>query len=219
MTTPKARDRAAKDARRAWTTGGILLIVSSVLPLAVPASEFSLPGGGLIPSACFSAAVLIFAFGLRGSGSVTGRRPLGTTALVVLATWTFLWPFAEQALVAPLVIDGATWLTLTIGYTGSLVTFAAALVAAVQIARSETIRRPWNWAPGWALAAVTAVWVVGQLIFAKASSGGDLSFVFWLSTLGGLINIAAVLFLGVLAVVLAYGSRQARTVPIFRSDE
>ncbi len=72
------RDRRASDGRRAWIIGGVLLIGSVAFGVIVQPVTSATAGTGLIGVAFYSASLLVFAFGIRGSGSVTARRPLGT---------------------------------------------------------------------------------------------------------------------------------------------
>src|SRR5262245_3029774 len=78
--------RAARDARLAWIIGGAMLIAHAALTLVADfAPGLRLPGGRLTLGALWAAALLIFALGIRGSGSVVARRWDGVSALVVAA--------------------------------------------------------------------------------------------------------------------------------------
>ena len=157
--------------------GGILLIAATLV-VAVPAPTLrSVPGGEFAGPALFSAALLVFAFGLRGAGSITARRPLGTAALALLAVWTFadglLWRFTP---LGSLPLDRPALLGTAI----PLITAALAAVACVQIARAGVVPTPWNWAPTWALIAVVApsllqmlLVAAGRLIVSGARGVGD----------------------------------------------
>ncbi|MCX6501246.1 MAG: hypothetical protein NT132_02370 [Microbacterium sp.] len=205
-----------QDAARAWRTGGILLIAATVISLTTPAG---LPYTGAVQTlatAVFTASMLIFAFGFRGEGSVTARRPLGTTALVTLGVWELLAPFVGNAVIAavdPRHVASVPWYSVDI-----LARLALALVAAVQIARAHTIRPPWNRAPLWALAAVTVTWVATTVIGIAAAQAGPVTagtngemFVgyavgsvgFAAGFLDGAVRAGAAIFLGVVAIVLA----------------
>jgi hypothetical protein len=220
VTGSQAPYRAATDARRAWVSGGVLLIAATVFgPIFQPVAS-QIPGGAIIATALFSASMLVFAFGIRGSGSVTARRPLGTTALAALAIWVLLiWGLQSALLSSNFVLSDSTMNSLlAFGYVDSIVRFVAALVAVIQIARARVVPHPWNWAPTWALAAVTTPWVFEQIIAAgPAQSAGSLALTF--GPTGSLIYIGGPVFLGVLAIVLANLSRRTRTVPIFRSRD
>lgn len=217
MATSETRDRTLTDARRAWMTGGTLLILSSVLALtgALPFG-FPIVGADVVGSACYAAALVIFAFGFRGSGSVTNRRPLGTVALVILAAWTVLWASLHGVIGSLAASDAGMNVTLSLGYANSLITVITALVAAVQIARASVVRRPWNWAPTWAVAATAIPFIVSQMLLAGQPDGGALNFAIALTTVSGLINIVGCAFLGVLAFVLSNVAPRTGTVPTFR---
>ncbi|WP_345764679.1 hypothetical protein [Diaminobutyricibacter sp. McL0608] len=204
MSGKRAIVAISADTRLAWTIGGALLIVSPILSLGSPSIGSQIPGGIFIGPVCFAAATVLFAFGIRGSGSVTARRPLGTTAVVFLGLWTLL----TAVLLGPIVSTiyaagrgGVEW-TFAVGYANDLIQFVAALIAAIQIARAGVVPRPWNWAPTWALVAITVPWLVLQIVgYFGAPAVANLAFAF--STIDGLINLAATLFLGVVAIVLA----------------
>lgn len=85
MTDHRIPDRIVSDARRAWFIGGVLLLATVVLGVALQPAVSLIVDGGTIGTTLFSASLLVFAFGIRGSGSVTARRPLGTAALTALA--------------------------------------------------------------------------------------------------------------------------------------
>jgi hypothetical protein len=163
--------------------------------------------------------MLVFAFGVRGSGSVTARRPLGTIALTLLGIWPLVMWVLQTALLPNSVTPTHSIMStlFALGYVDSFLRFGAALVAVVQIARAGVVPPPWNWAPTWALAAVAAPWVFDQIIAVGAPQSLDLFTAFM--PVDGLIRIGAPMFLGVLAIVLANLSARTRTVPIFRSSD
>ncbi len=204
MTNRDTSDRNSVDTRLAWTIGGTLLLISPVLSLGSPSIGSQIPGGGYFGPVCFAAATVLFAFGIRGSGSVTARRPLGTTALVFLGVWTLV---TAALLGGPLMstiyaaTGGNEW-TLAISYANVLIQFVGVLIAAIQIARAGVVPRPWNWAPTWALAAITVPWVILQIVGILGGPAVTI-LAFGFSTIDGIINIAAVMFLGVVAIVFA----------------
>jgi len=87
----------------AWVWGGVLLVVSAVVPQVLYAGVDA-PGRSVLywfGMVAFSAALLLFAYGWpmpRGRGAVAAGQPSGTVALTVLA----LWPLAS-AIVASIV--------------------------------------------------------------------------------------------------------------------
>ena len=207
---------ASARARRAWLIGGVLLIAATVLGLVL-----SPVGLGIVGDLVFAAALLVFAFGIRGAGSVTARRPLGTTALTVLAVWTVV----GSALMAVLVTGGfglqvvtdsgsATAPFLVASYVDIGIQFVASLIAVVQIGRAGVVPRPWNWAPAWALAAISIPWIIDRMLW--VSQPVDVgAWAYILSSLDGLVRIGAGIFLGTLAIVLANIGSRSRTVPVY----
>jgi hypothetical protein len=201
-------------------TGGVLLIAATVFGLVFQPLTSLIPGGAIIGTALFSASMLIFAFGIRGSGSVTARRPLGTTALTMLAIWVLLMWVLQRALLPgdSMPSDSTLSSLFALGYIDSLVRFVTAVIAVVQIARAGVVPQPWNWAPAWALAAASAPRVFEQIIAVGPTQPAQ-SLLMTFGPVGSLINIGAGVFLGVLAIVLANLSGRTRTVAIFRSSE
>jgi hypothetical protein len=209
VTNPQVQRPSAADERRVWTAGGSLLIASVLISFGLQAAF--VPFAGTLASVASAAALLLFALGFRGAGSVTARRPLGTSALVVLSVWSLVAPMIAALVVERDIDDG-----LAFGYGDILVQFVAALVAVTQIARAGVVLTPWNRAPALALAAMTASWAVLQVV-AIGGTGEVTPAVLSLMSLDGLVHMAAPLFLGVVAVVLANRARRPRTVPVYRT--
>lgn len=207
MTDTEVSERALSDARLAWVIGGALLIATVVV--STPLSWYF--GGGVIKAVLFAAALLVFAFGIRGSGSVTGRRPLGTAALVVLAAWVLI---RRVAWGLPWVNAVGTEVLMDVSYVDSVVQLTAALVAVVQIGRAGVIPRPWQWAPAWALGAVVVPSLLGLLLLAVGATQGVLGLTMFVSALDGLARTAGPVFLGVLAIVLGDRVGRAPAVPL-----
>ena len=215
MSDTQVSERALSDARHAWLIGGALLIGSVVV--SAPLSPYF--GGGILRAALFAAALVVFAFGIRGSGSVTARRPLGTAALVVLAAWVLLRSVAWGL---PWVNAVATDVLTDVSYVDSVVQLAAALVAVVQIGRASVVPRPWKWVPAWALGAVVVPSLLGLLLLAvgalqepQASSQSQaLTLTMFVSALDGLARTVGPVFLGVLAIVLGDRMGRAPAVPV-----
>ena len=206
----------AARARRAWLVGGVLLIAATVMGLVL-----SPLGLGIVGDVVFATAVLVFAFGIRGAGSVTAQRPLGTAALTVLAVWTVL----GSALMTVVVTGGLgfedvadsgspTAPFLVASYLDIGIQFVASLIAVVQIGRAGVVPRPWNWAPAWALAAISIPWIIDRMLW--VSQPVDVgAWAYILGSLDGLIRIGAGIFLGTLAIVLANIANRSRTVPVY----
>lgn len=199
---------AASDTRLAWVIGGVLLIAAMLVGVVVQYGSLLGSGGAVVAAIWFPAALLVFAFGVRGSGSVTDRRPLGTAALTALAAWVLLGQILLPTFRSGSVDPG---LLLALGFIDSLVQFTLALIAVVQIARAGVVPRPWNWAPSWALAAIAVPWVLEQIIAAGAAQTQDAPFVVAaVLTLDSFVHVGSAVFLGVLAIVLANTSRSSR---------
>lgn len=198
--------------RLTWTIGGVGLVLCGVIGML----QYSLPGSGsaltITRDAVFAAAVLLFAIGLTKEASVVARRPLGVIALLVVALWPLVIRLAEPLLPT---MDAATFeagmdayraaegVLTTVFFVDLLVSLAAALIAAVQIARAGVLVGPWRWAPLWALLASVAGGVVPQLLFAFAGPADAAGVVDVAFVVGALGFLARTLGLGIVALVLA----------------
>ncbi|HYI32858.1 MAG TPA: hypothetical protein VEX88_05290 [Glaciibacter sp.] len=194
---------------RAWFVGGALLLATVPLGVATHSTGAAIVGANTITTVLFSASLLVFAFGIRGSGSITARRPLGTTALAVLAIWALLGWVLTDVVGASAPYDERSAAMLMFGYVDTFVELAVALVAVVQIARAGVVPSPWNWAPAWALLAMTVPWLVWQIIAAGATQETASTAIFFISGVGGFVDVGSTIFLGVLAIVLS--DRLSRT--------
>lgn len=196
---------AVRVRRRTWIVGGSLLVASALIALTLrglPGVQFAPVS---LPDMLFAAGAVIFAIGFGRAGSVTARRPLGTFALVGLAVWILLSPLllrftvpvsAEDISGSFIMFSGMMSITI------EAVSLVLAIIAATQIARIRAVPRPWNRAPLWALVAVAVVRLLRSAFLFGAYALGQESLVL-LDSLGGLIEAAAVGFLGVVAIVVA----------------
>lgn len=195
--------------------GGILLIAATLVVGVAGPMLWSVPGAEFAGPALFSAALLVFAFGLRGAGSITARRPLGTVALTLLAVWTFadglLWRFTP---LGALPLDQQALLGTSI----PLVSAALAAVACVQIARAGVVPAPWNWAPTWVLIAVVVPSLLQMLLVAAGPAPSSQDVLIALVGLDGLVRAAGGVFLGIMAILLASRAARTRTVPIIAPE-
>jgi hypothetical protein len=207
------RDRAAVGSGRAWFVGGALLLATVPLEVATHSTGAGIVGTYTITTVLFSASLLVFAFGIRGSGSITARRPLGTTALAILAIWALLGWVLTDVVSASAPYNSPSAAMLMFGHVDPFVEFAVALVAVVQIARAGVVPSPWNWAPAWALLAMTVPWLLWQIIAAGATQETASTATFFVSGVDGLVRVGNTIFLGVLAIVLSDRARREESVP------
>jgi hypothetical protein len=202
---------------RTWRTGGILLGVAGVLTLL--AGQHALNGFALrvVIDIVWAIGVLAFAVGFSRDASVVGRRPLGMTALIVVA----VTPLVSDAVVMALPEvrspdDPAVVATSVVSWGGTIVSLAAGLVAAVQIARLGTVPRRWRWMPMWALCvsvgAAALQYATVALLFG-AGAGQDVLVA--ANMIGVLSLLAPTLGLGVVALVAA-ASERPDSVDVYR---
>ncbi|WP_129590389.1 hypothetical protein [Cryobacterium aureum] len=200
MANSRLRDRAVSPASLALLIGGGLLLASVVITVIAQPTLF--PYAGMVAPALFSAALFVFAFGVRGVGSVTARRPVGTIALVLLAVWLLLGSVLYGVIGDD--FSNAPTLFLAFAYADSLVRFALAVVAVMQIARLGAVPAPWNWVPAGIVAAVAVTWLLLQVLGGGSPTIYGPNLVTWLLMgLDGLARIGGTVLLGVIAIVLA----------------
>lgn len=208
---------AARQRRRTWVLGGALLVASALVQLAAQ--------GSLAPlyravDVLFAAGVLVLVIGIGRAGSVTARRPLGTGAVVALVVVLLVAPYLSSTLLtgiapAPGTISGYQiffWIQLA-------VSLMLAILAATQIGRAGVVPQPWNWAPLWALGAVTLAQLIPMAPFwaPLLGSGQDPSALLGLFSVFGLVRPLAIAFLGIVAIVL--GTRSAPgSVAVYSSN-
>ena len=146
-TSPGVRPAlGTRDGRLVFIIGGALITVSALgglvgavsLFAAVRSLSMGAEGGGgaslvadVLLRGMFAAAVVLFAVGIRGEGSVVGRRPVGTIALIATAV-AWMVPILPSALPAE---SSLVW--FAVGQWGVVV---AGIVAAVEIIRLRAIR-------------------------------------------------------------------------------
>lgn len=206
---------AARARKRTWLVGGILLLIVVLLGLVREMVGPYLPWW--VDRGLLAAAFVVFAIGLGRGGSVTGRRMLGTAALVMLAVWQLLSPLLWRVL-TPSEYESALGVLRVLGTAEQALVFALALIAVVQIGRTAVIPGPWNWAPAWALAAVVAVQLVSALIAATRGLLDHMLVIVFVGV-GGVVAVAAQAFLGVLAIVLALRPALPNTVNVYSSKQ
>lgn len=180
---------------RAWVIGGALFLASVVIGVGTLPMVAVIAGGSILATLLFSAALVVFAIGSHGRGSVTARRPLGTIALCVLAVWSPAVSIIEGAALG----DTPYGSLRTIGYVDNAVQFTLALIAVVQIVRAGVVPRPWAWLPAVVLGLLTVLWLVEQLPVAQT----DPALATVLTTAEGLVRVGAPVVFGVVAIVLA----------------
>jgi len=201
--------------RRTWVLGGALLVASALAQLAAQGRLIMLSS---LVDPFFALGALVLTVGIGRAGSVTARRPLGTGAViglvVVMTSQSFVYaalaPDPQRTL--PL-RNEASPLELFVPVTQSLMLLLA-ITAVMQIGRIGVVPRPWNWAPLWALAAVVLARALPIAPFWSPllASGENVAPLFQVFDVLSLLNPLAVVFLGIIAIVL--GSRtEPRPVP------
>lgn len=196
----------ARSLRRTLIAGGVLLIVGAVVTYA--RSTFWSEPFTVVLSwlgiAAFSAALLVFAFGIGRTGSIVARRPLGVAAAVVVAAW----PVVERVLTLAVPYESAdpafyqAW-----GYISLAVTLGALIVFVVQIARAGVLRDGVRRLPLWGLALVAAPQILMQLLVVALNidfGTDEQEWIFLVFGLGQLLTFAVPVGLGIIALLEAH---------------
>ncbi len=212
MTEPDPR----ASARHPWLVGGALLIAGEVVALGLSSIPFAGGWGRLLAAGCFAGALLIFAFGMRGEGSVVGRRLLGRAALTALAVWSLVRVLLDPLLFPP---AGPLEAAFAMGYSDLLVPFALASIAAAEVGRARVVPHPWRWVPGWVLVGAAVPALIALLVSASDPTGSSAVITVTLSGISGLTHVGGVVLLGVAAIILGTRPAEDRRVVIFRSSD
>lgn len=155
--------------------------------------------------------MVILALGIPAGGSVTRRRPLGTTALIMTGLFAIVdaipWDDVSQW---PLPVAEVFF------YGQLLLKLVAVIIAVTAIARSSAVPAPWNWAPTWCLVALAVPSILLQGMAATNPANLQQS-AEWISALTVLVSLAVPIFLGALAIALAQRPAIREPVSIYSS--
>lgn len=191
----------ASDARLTWLIGGSLLVANAVLSLMLSGNPlFALPGAGLVIDGVWAAGLLVLAFGIRGRGSVVGRRPLGIAGLAIAA-------------IVPLLTDLLWWIVpaeawnstsaFMAGNGMTVLSLCALIVATVVIGRAAAVPHRLRWVPLIVLAVVAGAQIVlsiASVAYAQTRLVPDLTGAYYFAAT---LRPLGVLLLGILAIVSA----------------
>lgn len=193
----------ATSRRRTWVAGGILLLLSVAVGLAARGSWGDLASA---KDWLFLAAVILLLVGIGRAGSVTGRRPIGSVATVLLAiaplTQAFWFTLMPDSAGDPHVAEDTSVL-FAMTYYG--VVLVLAVISVVSIVLADALPFHWRWAPLGVL-----VWTPLSVGFGLMLFGATpLGIVF--ASIGSIVGVhgpaVGVAFLGLVAVVLGIRSR------------
>lgn len=203
-----------------WRVGGILLGVCGLLTLGGARVVGSGAATQAVIDVSWALGILVFAFGLSRAGSVVARRPLGVSALVVLALAPLVVNTAYN-LASPRVVsadDSTAWTAFAVSLSASVVSIAAGVIAATQIARLGAVPARWRWAPMWALGISVGCALLIQGVWGLLGvAGADQSVMVAAGAIGIIGPLAPTLGLGIVALIAASTDRP-EAVEIFRSS-
>ena len=212
---------STRDGRIAFVLGGGLFIASAILNVALtPTSGSDYPPAGsvalsvadlvhLAAAVLFGAGVVVFAWGIRGKGSVVARRPLGLTALTLFAVsipvvdavgLLFRVAYPDDPLAA------AAW---GVNLVSILVMPAAGVTGAMRIALVGAVPGGWRWLPVIAVSfgIVVALWGV-MAAFSAADPTTTATIRDVVGQLTAWYPVVSPLVLGVVAIWLASAARR-----------
>lgn len=198
-----AAGRALLARRRTWVTGGVLLVLSAVVAVVARG-----PLAGISPAKdwLFAGAAILLVIGVGRVGSVTGRRPVGTVATILLvsapATQSYWYSFVPDDSANPNTVEDISAL-ISMAYYG--IVLALAIISVVQIARARVVPSPWRWAPLWVLVWTLITVGIGLNLFGSAPLGSGVAIIG--SILVSFGPATGVAFLGILGIAL--GARPA----------
>ena len=191
---------AARDARLAWTIGGSLLVAYAVLMLVFGSGQVWIPGSALILAAVWAGALLVLAFGIRRSGSVVARRPLGVTALVIAA----VHPIVSMLVLILVPLDASDPTTgIMVTQTLAVVQLAALAVAAVVIGRAGAVPHRLRWVPLIVLAVPAGAQIALQVVAVGIPNVLVQPGMVGLFQGAALLGTLGILILGILTIVFA----------------
>lgn len=190
---------AVRDARLTWVVGGSLLIASAVLPLLGVVPAATLPGVAWASDLLWCAALVLFALGIRGRGSVVARKPFGVTFLVLAGALPIVERLFWALYPMPTEPDGTP---IAINQGLLVLEFLVLLTAAVAVARSGAVSRRLRWLPLILLVVASIGQVIPYLVFATAADWAVVA-ALPLAGLATVLNTGALLALGITAIVAA----------------
>lgn len=198
--TDAAASRRRADARLAWQVGGSLLVAVALLRVVASNAPFPPFVAGVVADVLWCAALILFALGWRGAGSVVARGRLGVAALVVAGVAPLVLGIVSRAVVYP--PDGSPdpgLLALT--YVSLLLPIVALVIGLVQVGRAGAVPPSVRWMPLIVVAVVVGVNVLVQIFAVTPGVRGDELLVpFFLAQGVMTIGVAVV---GILAIVHA----------------
>lgn len=216
MSDTPASVHVNRDARRAWLVGGCLVLASVAVQLASSQTAGTIlqPWISWLGALAWAAALTVFAFGIRGSGSVVARRPLGVAGLLVGGFLPLVFPVFWSIGAGPVLDAGGRTASMVIGYAQLLLPAVALLVAVVVIGRAGAVPRGVRWVPAIVFACNAGVQLAAQFAGLAAPVLGQ-QVLTPLFALTGLVSTAGSLLLGILAVVFGMRQDPPETVQVY----
>lgn len=140
---------------------GVLILTGQLLSTS---AGTLLLGVWVVPELLLLAALILLAMGWPSGLSITSRRPFGTSMVIGFGLW-HVGAGIASGLAAESGSTTAMWNVTNANIAGSVL---IAIIAATQIARFGPLPRPWSLFPAFAIAAYSAVSLLGLIII-----GGD----------------------------------------------
>ncbi len=207
---------AVRHARLTWMVGGSLLIAYSVLLLVGQGIQPAwFPGAHYLLDALWAASLVVFAFGIRGAGSIVAKRPAGVVALIVAAAMPFVSNLVI-GLLTPATLEPAydPAFAVTVSTSLQALSLGALVAACVIIARAGAVPHRWRWLPLIVVTVAAAPQVISLLVLVSTPDPyAQLGIALFLSSIRFVGSLAA-LVLGIFAIVLAPREEPRATGPV-----
>ncbi|WP_457100041.1 hypothetical protein [Microbacterium sp. P5_E9] len=225
-----ATDRSAtavstRDGRIAFVLGGGLFIASAILNVVlapVSGSDYPPPASAdlsvadvlhLGAAVLFGAGVLVFAWGIRGKGSVVARRPLGLTALTLFALSIPVVDAVGLLFTVAHPDDSLGAVAWGVNLVSILVMPLAGVTGAMRIALVGAVPGGWRWLPVIAVSFGIAVALWGVMAaFSSAEPAVTDSIRTVVGQMTAWYPVVSPLVLGAVAIWLASDAGTARRV-------
>ncbi len=205
-----------RHARLTWIVGGSLLIAYAVLLLLGQGIQPAwIPGARYLLHALWAAALVVFAFGIRGAGSIVAKRPAGVVALLVAAAMPFVSDVV-LGLLAPATLEPTydPAFAVTVSTSLQALSLGALVAACVIIARAGAVPHRWRWLPLIVVTVAAAPQVISLLVLVSTPAPyAQLGIALFLSSIRFVGSLAA-LVLGIFAIVLAPREEPRATGPV-----
>ena len=192
----------ARQRRRTWVTGGVLLVLAAISALV---ARGPLAGMVYAKDVFWALGALVLVIGIGRAGSITRRRPFPTTVVllqILVANPLTAWYLSTLPLDDPQNphAQEESWISVFMPYYG--VVFVLTVLSAIIIGAMRALPSPWSWAPSWVLVWSWTLGWTSLSLFSAAPLDTPLS------TIGAYLGLVSAqlgtLFLGGVAIIFGW---------------